>query len=492
MNRLLAGFFIFLPFQLFSQSQINFDEYFVDSTLRIDYYHTGDAKTEVFSPDKIYKQGTWAGNPNKCIQPFELGIYQAKVIDTVSNHVIYTKGYNSIFAEYQTTGPALNGIKRTFHESVLIPCPKHPVKLVIEKRSKNNLLAPIFTTIIDPSDYHIITGMPTRNSDEVITISNHGSPHAHVDLLILGEGYTSKEKEKFAKDLKYFTNVLLDFEPYKSRVELFNIAGIFAPSEESGTDEPRQGIYRNTRFNSSFNFFDSDRYCLTDDNKDIRDAAACVPYDAILIMVNKERYGGGGIYNWQMVFAIGSRFRDYVFLHEFGHAFAGLADEYYTSDVAYEDIFVPGVEPLEPNITELLDTANIKWKKYLTPGLKIPTEWGKAKFDSLNTALNSAKAEMNKTLVKMKQSGTAKAQTDSIEKTLKLKIQAISEQVDNFLLNHPLRGKVGVFEGANYLSKGYYRSSVNSMMHKFDPADKSYGVVNDQAIISTINYYTEQ
>lgn len=491
MHKFFTGLLLFLPSISYSQNQVNFDEYFVDKTLRIDYYHTGDAKTEFFALDKVYNQGTWAGNPNKCIQPFELGTYLAKVIDTVSNRVIFTKDYNSIFAEYQTIGPALNGTKRTFHESVLIPCPKHPVRLVIEKRGKNNALARVFTTIIDPSDYHIVTEVAKHSNDEVITVVNNGSPHNHVDLVILGEGYTVAEREKFIKDLKYYTDVFLNFEPYKSRAKLFNIHGVFTPSEESGTDEPRQGIYRNTRFNSSFNFFDTDRYCLIDDNKSLRDVAACVPYDAMLIMINKERYGGGGIYNWQTVFAIGSASRNYVFLHEFGHAFAGLADEYYTSSVAYEDIFAPGVEPLEPNITELLDTANVKWKKFLSPGIKVPTEWGKAKFDSLNVALDLAKEDMGKKLGKLIEFGASKTTIDSTREVLQAGVMKVSNQVDNFLFNHPLKGKVGVFEGGNYLPKGYYRSSVNSMMHKFDPSDTSYGVVNDQAIISAINYYTE-
>jgi hypothetical protein len=486
-------FLLFLCFiqSLTAQTPIKFDDYFIDQTLRIDYFHTGDANSEFFALDKIYKQGIWAGNPNGCIQPFELGIYLVKVIDTTSNTIIYTKGYNSIFAEYQTIGEALEGIKRTFHETVLIPCPKIPVKLVIEKRAKNNVPSPVYSFIIDPADYHINKEKTQSHNDEVIPVLKSGPSHNHVDLVILGDGYTLKEKEQFKKDLTYFTGILFQYEPYKSHKSSFNINGVFSPSEESGTDEPRQGVYKNTRFNTTFNYFNTDRYCLTDDNKSVHDVASAVPYDAVLIMVNRDRYGGGGIYNWYTIYNTGSAKRDYVFIHEFGHGFAGLADEYYNSSVAYQDIFVPGVEPLEPNITSLTDTANIKWKKYLSPELKIPTEWGKEYFDSLTEALNNIREKKINTLTELRKSGISKNEYEASEKAFDKQMEELSAKVDKFLFNHPLKGKIGVFEGANYLSKGFYRPTINSMMHKFDPGNPTFGVVNEQAIIRVIEYYTK-
>jgi len=485
-------FISFMPMLGFSQTQVKFDQFFNDQTLRIDYYHTGDAKDEIFTLDKIYKQGNWAGNPKKCIQPFELGIYEAKVYDINLNTLIYSKGYNTIFAEYQTTEPALKGIKRTFHESVLIPFPKKPVRVVIEKRDKYNILSPVDTFTINPTDYHIITETFKRENDEVITIVNNGDPHKHVDLVILSEGYRANELDKFKKDLKYYTDLFFSIEPYKSRIKLFNISGIFTPSQESGTDEPRQGIYKNTRFNTTFNYFDLDRYCLADDNKSIRDVAAEVPYDAILIMVNSDIYGGGGIYNWETVFNTGSVWRDYVFLHEFGHAFAGLADEYYSKPVAYEDTYIRGVEPLEPNITALLDTSNVKWKKYLSPGIKVPTEWGKATFDSLNNQLDLVSNERDATIEKLNKSGATKEELEKVQADYSEKRNRINKEIDSFVLNHPLRDKIGVFEGANYRSKGFYRPSIMSLMHKFMEKDNVYRIVNEQAIISMINYYSEQ
>ena len=490
MKRLLVITLFFLPLQIQAQDNVIFDQYFEDQTLRIDYYHTGDAKTEEFCLDKIYRQGTWAGNPDNCKQPFELGLYKVNVLDIATNRLIFSKGYSSIFAEYQTIDSALKGIKRTYHESVLIPCPQKPCILVIEKRDRFNLLSPVYTQVINPADYHIITEKFTPKNDLVIPVTNNGSPHKKVDLVILAEGYQADELDKFKSDLKYYTNLFFTVEPYKSNAKLFNINGVFSASEESGTDEPRQGIYKNTRLSSSFNAFDLDRYCLAEDNKSIRDVAANVPYDAILIMVNRNRYGGGGIYNWQTVFNTGSPWRDYVFLHEFGHAFAGLADEYFSSPVAYVDFYTPGVEPLEANITALLDTANVKWKQYLSPGIQVPTEWGKATYDSLINRISVINAERDQVIDIMKKSGVTKNKMEKVGSDYQVKVNKVNTEIDDFFKHHPLREKVGVFEGANYMSKGMYRPTIMSLMHKFEENRLSYDIVNEQAILSTIKYYT--
>jgi hypothetical protein len=474
----------------FTQEKVRFGDYFTSKTLRIDYFHSGDSKTDLFSPDRIYVQGDWAGNPDHCIQPFELGSYKAKIIDIASNWVIYTKGYSTIFSEYQTTAPALQGISKTFHESVLIPLPLRPFIFIIEKRDKYNILQPIYRVTLDPSDYHVNNETKKDPDDKIIPVVKSGDPGHCVDLVILGEGYRLSELEKFKSDLNYYTSLFFTVEPYKSRKNLFNVTGILSPSVESGTDEPRQGIYRNTKLGSSFNALDLDRYCLADDNKTIRDVASQVPYDAILIMVNLDRYGGGGIYNWQTVFNTGSQWKDYVFLHEFGHAFAGLGDEYFNSEVAYQDFYTTGVEPLEANVTALLDTANVKWKQFLSPGIKVPTEWGKARFDSLNQQISLLNEERARVLSQMKQTKASPDVISGKDKEYQDKVRKVNKELDDFINNHPLKDKVGVFEGANYMSKGLYRPTVMSLMHKFSENDRSYGVVNEHAITETIDYYT--
>ncbi len=487
----LANLFIaaMLLLMAFSTEQPEFSQYFTDRTMRIDYYHTGDARTEYYTLDRIRLQSSWAGNPEQCIQPFDRGTYIVEVFDKVSNRIIFSKGYSTIFAEYQTTAPAIRGEMKTCHESVLIPCPRKPFLLVIEKRDKQNLPVPIFKVDLDPADYHINTESYSTSGDVVIPVLNNGDPHSHVDLVILSEGYRPEELDQFRKDLKYYNDLLFSVEPFRSRKHSFNITGIFSPSGESGTDEPKQGIYRNTRFGSSFNSLDLDRYCLDEDNKSIRDAAGQVGYDAILIMVNRDRYGGGGIYNWQTVFCTGSPWRDYVFLHEFGHALAGLGDEYYSSPVAYKDFFAPGIEPLDPNITALLDTAEVKWKQYLSPGIRVPTEWGKATFDSLNNRIRILTAEKDKALDSLRHLSSA-AETEKTARRYDNRIDRANQELDDFFRNHPMKDKVGVFEGANYMSEGFYRPTVMSLMHKFSEYDRSYGIVNEQAIIATIHYYT--
>jgi hypothetical protein len=473
-----------------AQSKIAFEQYFEDVTLRIDYYHTGNSATEEFTLDKIYRQGPWAGNPDHCLQPFEMGLYKVSVLDIASNRIIFTRGFNSIFAEYQTIEPAIRGIKRTYHESVLIPCPRRPFILILEKRDRYNLLSPVFKQVLDPADYHILNETYQFAKDRIIPVVRNGDPHHQVDLVILAEGYREEEFDRFKADLKYYTDLFFRVEPYQSRARQFNIHGIFSASLESGTDEPRQGIYKNTKLNSSFNAFDLDRYCLVEDNKAIRDMAAQVPYDAILIMVNKDRYGGGGIYNCQTVFNTGSSWRDYVFLHEFGHAFAGLADEYFSSPVSYVDFYTPGVEPLEANITALLDPDHVKWKKYLSPGIAVPTDWGKATYDSLNNRMTTIAAEKDRVIDSLQASGVSRQEIDKVDLEYQAGINRLGQALDDFFANHPLRDKVGVFEGANYMSTGIYRPTLMSLMHKFEAGNLSYGVVNEQAILSIIQYYT--
>jgi hypothetical protein len=490
-HQLTLILFLLLPLFAMSQNGVGFEHFFSNQTLRIDYYHTGNSDQEFFSLDKIYLQGIWAGNPDRCIQPFDMGTYGVKVYEVASNRLIFSADYNTIFSEYQTTGEAKEGTMRTYHESVLIPYPKHPCLMVLEKRDKSNLLIPVYKLKIDPKDYHLITESDQRAGDMIIPVKQNGDPHHKVDLVIIGEGYSRNGQEKFKKDLEYYSGLFFTIEPYKSHDKDFNISGIYTPSNESGVDEPRQGIYKNTALNGSFNIFDTDRYLLIEDNKTLRDVAAQVPYDLILIMVNRDRYGGGGIYKWQSVYTAGSPRGDYVFLHEFGHAFAGLGDEYYTSDVSYEDFYPSGVEPLDPNITALLDPENLKWKDLVSPGIDIPTDWNKQVFDSLNNSYAILVSEKDQ---KMKELSASHATVEKIKETENLynqKINMLRSETDHFLFDHPLKDKIGAFEGAGYQSNGLYRPTINSLMHRFDDNKMSYGKVNERAIVRMIEYYTK-
>ena len=481
---------LILPCLSMAPNGVKFDRFFSDQTLRIDYFHTGNATEEYFAPDKMFLQGQWAGNPDRCNQPPGLGVYFARVYDLASNKLIFSTGYSTIFSEYQTTGEAKDGKMRTYHETVLIPHPKNPFLFVIEKRDKYNLLIPVYKLKIEPDDYHIVTESFKRSADVIYPIVKNGDPHHKVDLVIIGDGYSLSEQDTFKKDLEYYSGVFFKVEPYKSHKKEFNITGIFSPSDESGVDEPRQGIYKNTALNGSFNIFDTDRYLLIDDNKTLRNIAAQVPYDLVLIMVNRNRYGGGGIYKWQSVFTAGSPYRDYVFLHEFGHAFAGLGDEYYTSDVSYEDFYPQGIEPLDPNVTALLDPANLKWKDLISPGIEIPTRWDKQVFDSLNNTYFDIIGEKKAKIKELTDAGATQENLKDTENIYDKKLAELRTKTDSFIFNHPLKDKVGAFEGAGYQSTGLYRPTVNSLMHRFDKNNISYGRVNERAITEMIKYYT--
>lgn len=489
MRKILFVSFLFLSVILNAQN-IDFNTFFENKTLRFDYYHTGNHEQEFITVNKLYRLDTWAGTARYCIQPFELGSYSAKVYDLASNQLIYSYNFSTIFSEYQTTGMAREGQMRTYHETVLVPFPKQKIKLVIEKRDRKNDLFPIFSTQIDPADYSIITETPKIHGSKVYNILVNGKPQEKVDLLIIGDGYTEKEQAKFKKDLQYFTDLFFTVEPYQSRKNDINIRGIFVPSDESGVDEPRQERYKNTYLNSSFNIFGTDRYLLAEDNEKVRDIASRAPYDALLIMVNSKRYGGGGIYRWQTVFTANSEWHTYVFLHEFGHAFAGLGDEYYSKEVSYEDFYPQGIEPLDPNITRLLNPPNVKWKEYLSPGIEVPTPWGKEIFDSLNLKVSELTKMKVEKIHALKNSNVSDDEIKSVEDNYNASIKSVNNQIDDFLLNHPLRDKTGVFEGAGYLSTGMYRSSINSLMLKFEKYKQSYNIVSESAINKMIDYYS--
>jgi hypothetical protein len=474
---------------LYSQNLIQFNDYFLDKTMRIDYYHIGDAKEEFITIDQIYQQGIWAGNPKNLIDRFNNGKYEIKVYNVASNRLIYSKGYATYFGEYTTTTPAIQGIKRTYHETVLIPYPKKPVLLVFERRNKQNILEPLFKTEIDPGDYHI-NNENTDAGDQVYEALKNGDPHTKVDLAWLAEGYTAQEFDKFKKDVDRFMTALFEVEPYDRLKDKFNIYGVFRPSAESGVDQPREGIYKETIVNSSFNALDLDRYLLTEDNKSLHDIAAAVPYDAIVIMVNSKRYGGGGIYNFYALSTVDNQLSENVFIHEFGHSFAGLGDEYYTSDVAYNDFYPKGVEPTDPNITALLDPDNIKWKDLLSPGISIPTDWGKDEIEALQAELQKNRKAMREQLAQLEKSGASKSKIEKIKTNSKKKSDEINKKIDQVREKYSyLNDKVGAFEGAGYSAKGLYRPMMNCIM--FGNRERKFCKVCQRAIERMIEFYSE-
>jgi hypothetical protein len=470
------------------QTKVAFDDDFVDKAMRVDLYLIGDAKEVFATLDQIYQEGIWPENPTSLIEPFENGSYAVKVYDIASNRLIYSRGFSDMLSEYRTTTPALNGVKRVFQRSVRIPFPRRPILFVLESRDKNNLLHPLFTEKIDPADYHIIKET-TAAGDFIYEALKNGAPHERVDLVFIAEGYTAEDKDKFKADVDRFAGHLFEFEPYKSAKDKFNIAGVLRPSPERAMDEPRQGIFKKTGLNASFNAFDLDRYMLIEEGHRLREMAAQVPYDAIVVLVNSKRYGGGGIYNDYCVTTVDNTASKQVFIHEFGHSFAGLADEYYASDVAYNDFYPKGVEPLEPNITALLDPSQVKWKDLLSPGLAIPTDWGKEKIEALQAERQKNRQAQMREIEQAKEKGLTEAQIKKIQEKHQEADESIAKRLENVRKEYSyLDGKVGVFEGAGYAAKGLYRPMVYCLMI-YNPKNE-FCLVCQQAISRMIEYYS--
>ncbi len=349
-----------------------FDRYFTPKSLRIDLYHGGTAEKDSYSLDEVKGEPFWAGNPRALVDTLNLGGCLVRVFDLKTNAMIYSRGYSTLFDEWRTTDEAIAGFVRTFHESLIMPFPKGPVQVRIENRDKKNVFKTVFDLVVDPSDYHISTERRFTRF-RVRELIDNGPAAIKVDIVVLGDGYDGNEMHKLRKDAERLLDVLFETEPFKSRKRDFNVRLVETVSDESDVTEPRERKYRSTILGCSFNTFDIPRYMLTFSNRVMRDIAAKVPYDIVVIIANAKRYGGGGIFNLYSVGCSDNEFDGYVFTHEFAHAFAGLGDEYYSSQVAYNDIYPKGTEPWEPNLTALLDTTKIKWGDLIRTGTPIPT-----------------------------------------------------------------------------------------------------------------------
>lgn len=485
---LVTLFFMVFPLMVTAGEGLKFENYFVDKTLRIDYFHIGDANTEMITIDRIYSYGTWAGSLKNLIDNFNNGKYYLKIYDAASGRLIYSKGFDTYFGEYKTSDAGLKGIQKAYHESAIIPQPKGKIRFALERRDNENNLVEFYTTEIDPNDYLVVKDKVGDISVKVFESLINGDPHVKADIAILAEGYTAQEETKFRDDLKRFTDTFFKLEPYKSLKNNFNIYGVFKPSSESGSDEPDAAIFKNTVLNTTFCSLGSERYLLTEDNKTMRDMAAHVPYDALYIMVNHKRYGGGGIYNLFCTFTSDNQWCDYLFLHEFGHSFSGLADEYYTSDVAYNDFYPRGVEPVEPNITALVNNE-LKWKDASTPGIDIPTPWEKADYDSLDLVWQAKRRELNKRIAELKRTNAPAGEIQEAEEKYNRLDKEHNNETNMYLEKSRFFNKVGAFEGAGYASKGLYRPMLDCIM--FSKGTKPFCKVCEQRIREIIMHYSE-
>lgn len=417
-------------------------------TLRIDYYHSGNAATEMFSLDQVVLEPLpFSGNLQRPIDTLLRGKYLFEATDTESGKVLWSGSFSSIYGEWETTAEARE-LNRTFHESVRLPNQPGVFELILKKRSPQNEFDEVWRVKIDPADY-LVHQESAAYADQVIAIEINGDSAVKVDLLMLGDGYTASERDAFITRAKELTEALFATSPFRERRNDFNVWALAPAAAQSGISRPSTGTYRDTPVGATYDAFRSERYVLTTENKSMRRIASSVPYDFIEILTNSDTYGGGGIYGLYATAAANSAWSDYLFMHEFGHHFAGLADEYYTSSVAYEspdDIR----EPFEPNVTALLDPDTLKWRDLVEDGTPLPTPWPKEAYEKHSLAYQKIRAQMRL--------------DDVPEAEMNALFTSNQNIVEGMFSKAPHRAAVGAFEGALYQAKGYYRSEQNCIM----------------------------
>lgn len=429
-----------------------YDAAFTADTMRVDYVHTGGRGLEAVAIDRIVNDGPWPGSRTSLVDGTNLGKYLLEVIDRNTNRVIYSRGFASLYGEWETT-PEAKDLHRSFSGTLRFPWPKQAVQVVLKKRDRLNAFHEFWSAVVDPASRQVNRARLTPAA-KVWTLWESGPAESKVDLLLIGDGYTEAEAAKFQGDAKRLVERMFALEPYKSRRADFNVRAIAVPTAQSGVHNPRTGELRRTPVGTEYNVFDSERYALALDNRGWRDIASAAPYDAVEILINNRYYGGGGIFNDHAAVAVDSGSADYIFAHEFGHHFAGLGDEYYTSDVAYETGAAEKVEPWEPNVTALHDPAALKWKDLVAPGTPLPTPWNKEAYEKRSAEIQAERR-------RLRAAGAPESAMDALFAT-----QQAWETA--FLSSMTHSGKVGAFEGASYEPKGLYRPEADCIMFTRD------------------------
>jgi len=432
--------------------QAGFADDFTGATLRVDLFHAGTAGEEHVTLDRARIEGPWPGSRTQLLDPTNLGAYLVEVADLATNQVLYTRGLGSVYGEWETTGEASDGTWRVFPEAVRVPEPKRPFQLRLRKRGADSSFREIWSAPLDPGSRFVDRAPPPTGS--VWSIAEHGDTATKVDLLILGDGYAAAEMEAFHADARRIVAALFAEEPFASRKSDFNVRALDTPAGASGVARPRSGIFRDTPLGTRYNIFDSERYVLTLDDRRWRDRAAAAPYDFVLILLNERQYGGGGIHQLYSTAAAKSAFAEYLAVHEFGHHFGALADEYYTSPVAYEVEEAPRVEPWEPNVTALLDPAQLKWRDLVGASTPLPTPWGKEAYEERSRAFQTERQ-------RLRDAGAPEEQLERL----------FTEERELFtrtLGAEPHARTVGAFEGALYTARGLYRPAVDCIMFNRD------------------------
>lgn len=403
-----------------------FSEFFQDKTLRLDYTFSGNNREQRIYLDEMKVSDGWYGRRVNMDSLLLQGNGQITVTDTLGVKVLYRHSFSTLFQEWQTTEEATR-VEKSFENIFLVPMPLMPVDVTVTLTDTHNQVKSTLTHRVDPKDI-LIRPIGRLAASPWKYLVKNGDSREKIDITFVAEGYQSIEMDVFEKDCRDAVDAILSHEPFKSMKERFNFVAVMPPSEESGVSIPHKGEWKSTVLGSNYDTFYSDRYLTTLHLKQLHDVLAAVPYEHIVILANTENYGGGGIYNSYLMSAAHNEKTRPVVVHEFGHSFAGLADEYYYDD-QYETQYPADTEPWEPNLTTLVDFDR-KWKDMLPRGTKIPTKPSKKN----------------------------------------------------------LYTEVGVYEGGGYQSKGVYRPAQECRM-KINEAPV-FCPVCERAIRRVINYYT--
>ena len=347
-----------------------FADHFADKTLRVDYIFNGNASGQAICLNGLSALPTWAGRKHHLAELPLQGNGQIVMRNAASGKTIYTTSFSSLFQEWLETDEARN-VTKGFENTFLLPYPLQPVEIEITLLDPRRNVRASMKHIVHPNDVLIEQKGNSHITPHKYLLHND-SPEKCIDVAILAEGYTLQEMQTFYEDADIACKSIFDHEPFKSMKKRFNVVAVASPSTDSGVSVPRLNEWKHTAFGSHFSTFYSDRYLTTSRVKAIHDALAGIPYEHIIILANTEEYGGGGIYNsYTLTTAHHPMFRPVV-VHEFGHSFGGLADEYFYDYDVMTDTYPLDIEPWEQNISTQVDFA-AKWKDMLSENTPVPT-----------------------------------------------------------------------------------------------------------------------
>lgn len=440
------------------------------ATVRVDYTHSGNALSDTYGLEQVLIEPLpWPGDTARSLDNTNRGQNRVEVADAKTGDLLYSRDFSTIFGEWRTTEEA-NRISRSFSESVRFPKPDRPVKVRILKRDDRNAFSVAWSVEVDTDAPDVVRKQPPAPAAP-IPIHVSGPSPRKVDLLVLGDGYTQAEMKKFELDARRLAAHLFTVSPFKERAADFNVWALAVATSESGVSRPSTGVHRASTLGTRYDIFGSERYVLTLDNRALREIAQHAPYEFIEILVNNETYGGGGIFGQFSTAAAGNEWAPYLFVHEFGHHFAGLADEYYTSPVAYAASGTR-LEPWEPNVTALRDPNQLKWKRHVKAGTPLPTPWPKAAYEEASRAYQKRRAAL-------------RAQNRP-ESEMNALLREDLARTNALFAKQAHRHTIGAFEGANYEASGYYRPAMQCIM--FDRSEAFCPVCQD-GIADVIDLY---